>query len=243
VSARPVLFNGAMVRAILAGAKTQTRRLVKPQPQEGADPRWTWCVSSTNRSDVGAFHCGVIAPDGNSFTDRGRERQTAYRCPLGAPGDDLWVRESAYIAPPHFGDRNATDLIDDKGRPRVVGYAASTDADAVRCAHYYGVKLTPSIHMPRWASRLTLRVTSVRVERLHAITEDDARCEGIRGYTRGGTPRYAPGGRGGSEWPWEECQPTAREAFAKLWRGINGAESWEANPWVWVVSFERGGAK
>jgi hypothetical protein len=86
-------------------------------------------------------------------------------------------------------------------------------------------------------------VTSVRVERLHAITEDDARCEGIRGYTRGGTPRYAPGGRGGSEWPWEECQPTAREAFAKLWRDINGAESWEANPWVWVVSFERGGAK
>lgn len=223
MSARPVLFNGAMVRAILAGAKTQTRRLVKPQPQEGADPRWTWCVSSTNRSDVGAFHCGVIAPDGNSFTDRGRERQTAYRCPLGAPGDDLWVRESAYIAPPHFGDRNATDLIDDKGRPRVVGYAASMDADAVRCAHDYGVKLTPSIHMPRWASRLTLRVTSVRVERLHAITEDDARAEGVLTLE----PRTGAA--------------TARERFADLWSEVYGRAAWDANPWAWVVSFERGG--
>ena len=225
MTARPILFNGAMVRAILSGAKTQTRRLVKPQPQEGADPRWTWCVSSTNRSDVGAFHYGVIAPDGNSFTDRGRERQTAYRCPLGAPGDDLWVRESAYIAPPDFGDRNATDLIDDKGRPRVVGYAASMDVDAVRCASDFGVKLTPSIHMPRWASRLALRVTSVRVERLHAITEDDARAEGVLtvdGLLSAMTPR---------------------ERFACLWREINGGRaSWDANPWVWVVSFKCDGS-
>ena len=234
MSARPILFNGAMVRAILAGAKTQTRRLVKPA--QGQQAAWLTpaLLNMSPRAEIVKGGAQFDHPSGGPLT--------WVRSPV-APGDDLWVRESAYIAPPHFGDRNATDLIDDKGRPRVVGYAASMDADAVRCAHYYGVKLTPSIHMPRWASRLTLRVTSVRVERLHAITEDDARCEGIRGYTRGGTPRYAPGGRGGSEWPWEECQPTAREAFAKLWRDINGAESWEANPWVWVVSFERGGAK
>lgn len=220
MTARPVLFNGAMVRAIIAGAKTQTRRLVKPQPPEGADPRWTWCVSSTNRDDVGAFHHGVIEPDGNSFTDRGRERQTAYRCPFGAPGDDLWVRESAYIAPPDFGDRNATDLIDEKGRPRVVGYAASMDADAVRCASDFGVKLTPSIHMPRWASRLTLRVTSVRVERLHDITEDDARAEGVLTLE----PRTGAA--------------SAHERFADLWSEVYGRASWDANPWVWVVSFK-----
>ena len=210
MSARPVLFNGAMVRAIIAGAKTQTRRLVKPQPPEGADPRWTWCVSSTNRDDVGAFHHGVIEPDGNSFTDRGRERQTAYRCPFGAPGDDLWVRETWAEHEP-----------DDVQGTRTYYRADHADGEVqVRPGMF--LRWTPSIHMPRWASRLTLRVTSVRVERLHAITEDDARAEGVLtvdGLLSAMTPR---------------------ERFACLWREINGGRaSWDANPWVWVVSFKR----
>lgn len=192
MSARPVLFNGAMVRAILAGAKTQTRRVVKPQPPEHVVRLRQWYQRPAEWVDA----------DGSNYSAR---------CPLGAPGDDLWVRETWAEHEP-----------DDVQGTRVYYRADHAGGEAqVRPGMF--LRWTPSIHMPRWASRLTLRVTSVRVERLHAISEDDARAEGVQTLD----PRTSAA--------------SARECFADLWSEISGRESWDANPWVWVVSFERNG--
>lgn len=203
---RPVLFNGPMVRAILTGQKTQTRRVMKPQPAP-------W---------VEEFGFSALTPPG-SIEGRGGHMGAAskfYRLPYGQVGDRLWVRESAYIAPPGFAD-DAGDALDEQGRRRVAGYAASMDAESVRCAGDFRVKCTPSIHMPRWASRIMLEVTDVRVQRLDAITDRDARAEGIP---------YDDSWFGG---------PTERAVFRDLWREIYGHASWDANPFVWAVTFRR----
>lgn len=202
---RPILFSGPMVRAILAGAKTQTRRAVKPQPVDGPEPRWTWCAASTDQRVVGAFFHGVLDPRGTTFADRGPERRTMFRCPFGAPGDVLWVRE--------------TWRADDFDDARTL-YAADMPEDALVAGRGV-VRWHPSIHMPRGRSRLSLRVTSVRVERLHAITEEDARAEGV----------LTLDARTGATTP--------RERFADLWGEINGRASWDADPWVWAIGFER----
>jgi hypothetical protein len=177
VKERPILFSGPMVRAILDGQKTQTRRIVKPQPSiEGQEPHLV-------------------------------------RCPYGVPGDRLWVRET-------WGEGGMTK----PGDP--ASYAADwPDAGAIR-------KWRPSIHMPRWASRIDLEVTAVRVERLQAITEEDARAEGAaHRIARGGDLSGALEG----ETP---IQHVAH--FRDLWDSINGERTpWASNPWVWVVSFKR----
>lgn len=211
---RPILFSAPMVLALLAGAKTQTRRVVKLCGAEAIDEtdaigcHWPW------------------SPEADDWLP----------CPYGRPGDRLWVREAFSL-----GRRveNGEGVVDDElvwiGRlpaedPRkhafmskwCVGYAADG------CEG----KMRPSIHMPRWASRITLEVTAVRVERLQAISEEDAKAEGA-------AHRIAAGGDLAGAFEIDATHINYREHFRDLWESINGAESWAANPWVWVVSFKR----
>lgn len=200
MSARPVLFNGAMVRAILAGAKTQTRRVVKATPGQQA----RWLTPSLLNMSLRA----EIVMGGAQFDHPAGGPLTWVRSPV-APGDDLWVRETWAEHEP-----------DDVQGTRVYYRADHADGESqVRPGMF--LRWTPSIHMPRWASRLTLRVTSVRVERLHDITEDDARAEGVLTLE----PRTDAA--------------SARDRFTDLWSEVYGRAAWDANPWVWVVSFKR----
>jgi hypothetical protein len=184
VSERPILFSGAMVRAILSGAKTQTRRICKPQP-----------VSCDQDRD----------------------------CPYGQPGDRLWVREGFTPLP--------MQAPTDKASRWQICYAAGGAEEREAPAGYNPMlynyeRWSPSIHMPRWASRITLEITGVRVERLQAISEADAAAEGCDGNCPiGHLPAYMKG-------------PLSYH-YAQLWESINGPGSWEANPWVWVVAFRR----
>lgn len=196
---KPILFSGEMVKAILDGRKTQTRRIMKPQPPAHWQPM-----------------------DMETMIRKGWRREYAV-------GWRLWVRESAYIAPPNFSkDGNVKD---DQGRLRTVDWAATMSADAVRVATDYGVKKTPSIHMPRWASRIALQVTAVRVERLQEIwtrtyTFDDLFAEGMAQF---------------ATWDGKGGIPTPLSEFIPLWNKINAkrGHSWESNPYVWVVEFKQ----
>lgn len=217
---RPILFSGAMVRAILAGTKTQTRREIKPQPHAHWMP------------EVGMYAPTMIDRTGEQFPGPevygASDEFDGRKCPYGQPGDRLWVRESFQ---PIFAagiEHNDTDWKTGKGYackyPATDPIEEWIDADdniTSRCK--------PSIHMPRWASRLTLEVVEVRVERLGQISEADAIAEGVT---------YGPCRHEGHG---ESCPATrtAQEAFKDLWWGINGGESWERNPWVWVVEFRR----
>lgn len=197
MKARPILFKPDMVRAILEGRKAQTRRAMKIQPPTEAHQILT-VISSTDRKKEGKSHWGVMDETKTRIL---KSDPRYFSCPYGAPGDLLWVRES-------WG------IIDDN--TVVTGAAAYRATDPMALD-----KWRPSIHMPRWASRLTLEITDVRVERLQDISEDDAECEGV-------TPATPP----------EQTGARHKPAFRHLWEDINGEESWSANPWVWVVEFE-----
>lgn len=187
---RPILFSGEMVRAILDGRKTQTRRAVKPQPDFVAG----------NEKIVARF-----TPDDCRLGRLGK----AIQCPHGQPGDRLWVRET-------FADEGC------RMRREDCYYRADGECDL------QGGRWTPSIHMPRWASRITLEITGVRVERLQDISEEDAIAEGPPGLKFPAPP--------GSFWVTDDGR---RKAFRSLWESINGPESWKQNPWVWVIEFKR----
>lgn len=233
---RGMIFNGEMVRAILDGRKTQTRRPIKwkqtrfteiGEREDGS--KWPW-------SEDAEHACDFWHP-----------------CPFGAVGDRIWVRETwsdvnldgapavAYRADDEVYDLMENEsLLDEDGAfnyqdTRVSKYQfAAWHSDLIS-----GIEgnWRPSIHMPRWASRILLEITDVRVERLNAISEEDARAEGIidGGCLNCGEPE--PCGCANPE-------PDATDAFAYLWQSIYGQESWNANPWVWVIEFERveGGA-
>ena len=202
---RPILFSAPMVRAILEGKKTQTRRAVKP------------------RKDV-VFGCLMqpheLAGEVNSGIFE--------NCPYGQPGDRLWVRENFQ---PLFADgiENHWETDWKTGKGYSISYPAT---DGVQEFFNLDDELSssckPSIHMPRWASRISLEITGVRVERLADLSKDDAMSEGIVIQTDGGF------GLADST-HYNFCDPT--DSFASLWESINGAGSWEANPWVWVVEF------
>ena len=217
---RPILMSGPMVRAILEGWKSQTRRAVKHPHIECAD-RFAF-APEFGRWEMGETHHGPVAHVG------------FLRCPFGVPGDLLWVRETWCFAHPEYHDqsegvRRGDRPVRDK-MPWWCHYAA-TDDDVDE------PKWSPSIHMPRWASRITLRVTSVRVERVQVISEADARAEGVEpagGFmaTSGHWQNYAADGPSLS---------SARESFTTLWDSINGKRpgaAWRDNPWVWAVGFE-----
>lgn len=207
---RPILFSAPMVRALLAGMKTQTRRIIKPQPPEGV-----------------VRHCWYDAPlygftrDHDVSSDWHVARLLAYK------GDCLWVREAWRC------NGWATDVA-------TIFYAASEgDGYTAMCEKYpvadkRPLRVTtgwrPSIHMPRWASRLTLTVTDVRIERLQDISEADARAEGCP-VSWDGKP-YAPPPPEVDSW-----QGYGRASFCLLWSKINGPGSWEANPWVAAYTF------
>lgn len=191
---RPVLFSGPMVRAILAGSKTQTRRPVKGWALEWLQP--------------GMFEPDYVALPSNAA------------CPYGYAGDRLWVRETwaAFDADWRHPGKPA-DLRD--GPWPNVAYAADGDfpLGAGR----------PSIHMPRWACRLELEVTRVRVDRLQAINASDAIAEGV-----GLNPSAA-----NVSMTMADGESVPRVMFRALWEQINGAGAWDANPWVWVIEFKR----
>ncbi len=205
---RPILFSGPMVRAILEGRKTMTRRVVKLR----------------HDADVVVVNGQVWKParvDYAGYVD----------CPYGQVGDRLWVRENfcpIYPQDPHYNG----------GRPIEYDYQA-TYKHGHRLGDLIGEKKKwkPSIHMPRIASRILLEIVSVRVERLHEISEADAQAEGVERVVVGsGWRRYCD--PDSEEVGVPPCGD-ARRSFRSLWKYINGDESWNANPWVWVVEFKR----
>lgn len=222
---RPILFSAPMVRAILDGRKTQTRRIVKPAPV------------SNPREPLISFNHGV--PEYSfGLDDRDARGLRWWRCPYGVPGDVLWVRETWGVGNrpcPHNGWVDGieyrADCVDDCAPPLHDIIPADVEADSIRAGW------RPLIHMPRWASRIALRVTDVRIERLNDISAEDADAEGFGGdYPHRVMPDVFPYREDG----WGHL--SLPECYARLWEHINGPSSWDANPWIWVVSFERADA-
>lgn len=198
---RPILFNAPMVRAILEGRKTQTRRVVK-----GVDGR-NWISGLP-----GGFGMHILDP------------RAWIKCPFGQPGDRFWVRESFRF----WQAEPAPDTYEFRMRFEADGIERHVEDGEIPFGWSFrqNGRLIPSIHMPRWASRITLEIVDVRVERLQKISEADALFEGI--------PCPAPVLKS-SENPWD-YPPSA--AFRELWESLNGPDSWKANPWVWVIEFK-----
>ena len=198
-----------MVRAILDGRKTQTRRVVKPQPEGIRALHWGEC------QPLGGFGADIFLEDGSII-----------KCPYGMIKDQLWVRETYQ---PIYADGwdggvnpdGSGDMVDFKTG---YGYAPSYPAtDGI--VEFYDMnkddisqRVWPSIHMPRWASRIQLEITGIRVERLQDISEADAIAEGVDSSLYEKTYRYG---------------------YSKIWESINGENSWDANPCVWVIEFKR----
>ncbi|PRZ56625.1 hypothetical protein BX589_101275 [Paraburkholderia fungorum] len=238
---RPILFSGAMVRALLDGSKTQTRRVMKKQPY----------ISHTNPPQFSDVEVGdlFICPDcfpttpvrGSVIAEcksigtyhcMGQREFAEKHSPYGVPGDRLWVRET-FQGP--MWEEGTWDPDTDYHKPEFCEYRADGGPmpDYVDFEDNLHQGWKPSIHMPRWASRITLEVTGVRVERLQDISEDDARAEGAR-----------------------ECDPVSgREVilagasqrgsfvlhYRDIWDSFNAARGygWNMNPWVWVIEFRR----
>lgn len=182
----PMLFSAPMVRALLDGSKTQTRRIVKPQPF---------------REDY--------------MAEEGVRRQFATLSPYGQPGDRIWVRE--------------TFCLEDNGHKEWPIFRADGTVLPQRPTTRKPARWTPSIHMPRWASRILLEIISVRVERLNDCSDADAVAEGI-----GLNPSAI-----GMKLTNPPGESMAIAMYHALWDSINGAGSWADNPWVWVVEFKR----
>lgn len=219
---RPILFNGEMVRAILDGRKTQTRRVIKPQPKLiESSGRWYW----EKALDV----------NGRPLVDASRRWWEYYgTSPYGKPGDRLWVRET-WRQCVHNGSECVRYRADDAVLPKWPnGYDKG-----------YGGKWRPSIHMPRWASRILLEITDVRVQRLQDISDKQILAEGVRvPMTEGGsgalrlTGKYPPSDYfDGSKI--DDPTNWLRAHFASLWDFINPKNPWDSNPWVWAVTFKR----
>ncbi|KAA0845562.1 hypothetical protein [Enterobacter hormaechei] len=215
---RGMIFNGEMVRAILDGKKTQTRRIIK-DCTVGRDP-------ISKFIQVGKKFIGCYPEDVPELI---REC-----CPYGVPGDRIWVRET--FQGPLFDFEQMEAYQEDSSKfkkPEFCVYKADGkpapeffDADDnLHCGW------RPSIHMPRWASRITLEITGVRVEQLKSISEEEARSEGVARLREGFWKHYQPG--------WTQHQLSARGSFATLWDSIYGFGDWDRNPWVWVVEFKR----
>lgn len=227
---RPIIFSAPMVRAVLSGAKTQTRRLVRPQPEDR-------CPLVKERGY--AFRNYAEASLGNVKMADGSWGRV--QCHYGLPGDRLWVRETwrvgawdestCCVATDYKADgycRREWLRVDDEDlfirlRQQCIDDARAALGPADRYTWEPGrspCRWRPSIHMPRWASRITLEITDVRLEQLQDISEADAVAEGC-------TPIRPELGR------------SAVEEFRLVWEQINGPGSWNANPWVWVIEFKK----
>jgi hypothetical protein len=203
---RPILFSAPMVRAILEGRKTMTRRVIKDTGLYAIDERWHGIETATRE-----------------------RRNLATQCKHGQPGDHLWVKETSIIAPKHFATPDNYCIPDKEGDLRYIQYIASeSDTEA---AGWYKLKKSPSIFMPRWASRITLEITDVKVERLQDITENDALAEGIQEDAMAPMSHFICANGSSTREP--------VYAFETLWESINGPGTWDANPFVWAISFKR----
>lgn len=224
---RGMIFNAEMVRAILDGRKTQTRRPVR------------FPVLDKN------LGCELAGNELAGELSAGNYLNSAF----GKPGHHIWLRETWSTLGNEDGcyvdweenlckgdERSAARIYRASCEQRPGDYGLwSIPDDAYWKPHTKDQKFEgawrPSIHMPRWASRITLEITGVRVERLNAISERDAQAEGV-GKLRGGFwQHYQPG--------WTQHQLSARGSFVTLWKSIYGEESWNSNPWVWVIEFKR----
>lgn len=235
-----ILFSAPMVRAILDGSKTVTRRIAKP-------------IRHPDLGNVYAPGALVLEHEPQHVIDR--------CCPYGQPGDRLYVREAWRIGAWNEDNQQiAVDYIDgpDKAWRQVPltpegqelfdrlwiqssdecrrkGVRPDADGNYRWAPGESPLRWRPSIHMPRWASRITLEITGVRIQRLQDISETDARAEGVRQMRDDSGCWVGREGPGRFVTPW----PTAGEAFCDLWRSINGADSWNENPWVWAIEFRR----
>ena len=239
---RPILFSDAMVRAILSGQKTQTRRVVTAPVEfiggsgdDRSDPD-NWGFYAESSSFAGWV---VLARNVHRLVGNNQDR-ASLACPYGVPGDRLWVRET-------FASFQGSSV---PVTPSAATYVVMRDGTQVYRSDsaiippakeyadgaFDGIKWRPSIHMPRWACRLVLEVTDVHVERLNDITEADARAEGVTLLHGIGDDQTLPGEPRGRTFG---THPHAC-AFCVLWDSINGERApWSSNPWVWVVSFRR----
>jgi hypothetical protein len=249
-----------MVRALLDGTKTQTRRVVKPQP-EWTEPATVW-QHGDGHSGIGWYASNEDYPE---------EGALHYRCPYGQPGDTLWIKETFFAwgrwetrfsAKKGRDEWHFIDMTDECGKSYLYAADGVSDTQAF-IKRRGGVSpmywKRPAIFMPRTASRITQEITGVRVERLQDVTEEDAKAEGCQrldddepGYIHrdepdwklcprcGGTRLYTAfnPATGGAllDTDCTECDTYAKR-YRHLWESINGAESWAANPWVWAITF------
>lgn len=262
---RPILFRAEMVRAILDGRKTQTRRIVKlgesevlekeqrkigfefaPEQAVAGDLSWVAALGGSKEGVEQLRRCQQLSvpvrhPDDTATRWDDCPRNRIY-CPYGEPGDRLWVKETHAFYSLNFEDTG-------KWHP----------SDRDLCCHYReGLpsemeqqidKWRPSIFMPRWASRITLEITSIRVERLQDISEADSNAEGIETVSAGNFGAWknyrfkTSHPRRGTVLTDEEHRLVGYQcpvrSYRSLWEHINGLGSWAANPWVWVIEFRR----
>lgn len=228
----PILFNGEMVRAILDGRKIQTRRVIRRQPPrwvkivEAAVGRFVTMLGRHPSGKCGHEKCACIPVPGNSMWTE--------KCPYGQPGNRLWVRESI------------RGNIVEPGTWRITYVADGASVDLSRNLPGYGLSpllgitksrpVVPSIHMPRWASRITLEVVSVRVERVQEISRDDAIAEGIESSWDGSAHWYKDYSKGAIS----QFKQRPVWSFRSLWDSINAKRGlgWDVNPYVWVIEFK-----
>lgn len=236
-TARPILFSAPMVRALLEGRKTQTRRLAKFASRDGANLQFSGIAADR------------LTPSTWALVSRGaggcwNERSQPWRCPYGVPGDLLWVRESWHLV--HVGGGRGGGIEPFNSYDQM--YMAdghrehfTFEGEGDPFLRFASDRPRPSMFMPRWASRLTLEITNVRVERLQDISKADAEAEGVEFETADPPFYYVP-----HIWPHSITgvgveEPGGRHAvrcYGKLWDHINGPGSWDANPWVVALSFK-----
>ena len=222
---RPILFSASMIRALLDGRKSQTRRVIKPQP-----PQWA-AVCSAIFPPQGLFQWSEAEHDPPRPLKRWPEDH-ALRVRF-AKGDRLWVRENLWL----YG-RWRQEGTTPKGRPRqtldLIGKVAAFEkpADIAYWGGKAGFAFRPGIHMPRWASRLTLTVTEVRVQRLQECSKEDAAAEGLIKLPATGRYVIAKGDQ-----YFDKAHLDPRVVYSWLWDEINGVGAWAANPWIVALTF------
>lgn len=225
---RPIIFSGPMVRAILDGKKTQMRRVVKWRPrEEGLNLGFSGLELDFYMRDEFTSGWVLCSRDGSGCWN---DRTWPAHCPYGEFGNRLWVRETWALEEPSGIDYPLRIMYRaDKVRRKI-------DPDSVQWEQIAAKNekggWRPSIHMPRWASRITLEITAVRVERLHDITERDAIDEGVEPFENEDYDEEDPG---------EDEEYSYVSGFAELWNTTNQKRGygWDTNPWVWVVSFRK----
>lgn len=220
---RGIIMSGPLIAPTMDGRKSKTRRVVPDLPD--------WVIKTTERvENVGPwFHFIANHPEGKCGhkkcgcigSERGEQPSMwTVRCPYGEPGDQLWVREMWNCGTMPRQGRRVNVCFPKVGKKDV---RLKNDTEIEQWERYKNKRWVPSIHMPRWASRIQLEIISVRVERLQDLTEEDAIAEGMPALPN-------------SEW-----YPTWVKTFLHYWNGLNADRGfeWDANPWVWVIEFRR----